>query len=509
MAGGEEPGQRWWTHLSSAPCMTLTWSSGRLVRGHLVGLFVVTWSASHGHLVADPYVRIVCGLGDACPVFPMASRFLDVNGYLKCYCIRVRFFNTAGPCVPELNYMLPPEPRLPGARQLIEQGQYFRRLPAEFMPPERWPDAPPDSVLFEGLRVWARACPRPLALFFDEIDSLTGAPLLGVLSQLRDGFRVRPDGFPASVALCGLRDIRDYRMATGQDPNRRSTSSPFNIAVESLRMTDFTHDQVAELYAQHTAETGQEFTPEAVDRAFEYSQGQPWLVNSLAREITIKIDVKPPEPITAEHVDEAKDRLILARATHLEYLADRLAESRVRKIIEPLIAGGLIAADPTYDDDLSYVRDLGLIGSADPPAIANMVYREVIVRVLGSRARGSVLAEPRSFLQPDGSLDFPKVLTEFAAWWRQFGELLVKGEAYHEVAPQLIFIAYLTRIVNGGGFVDCEYGVGRGRIDVIVRKPHTGPDGKPALQREAVEIKVRRPNRRYPSCRPRSNPSRR
>jgi predicted AAA+ superfamily ATPase len=37
----------------------------------------------------------------------------------------VRFFNTAGPCRPERHYMLPAESRLPEARSLIDQEQYF------------------------------------------------------------------------------------------------------------------------------------------------------------------------------------------------------------------------------------------------------------------------------------------------------------------------------------------------------------------------------------------------
>jgi hypothetical protein len=163
----------------------------------------------------------------------------------------------------------------------------------------------------------------------------------------------------------------------------------------------------------------------------------------------------------------------------------------VRKIIEPVISGDLASADPAYDDDVSYVRDLGLIRQEAPLAIANPIYEAVIVRTLSARARDSVLADPRAFLLPDGRLDFRRVLEEFAAFWRQHGEFLVKGEVYHEVAPQLIFLAYLTRIVNGGGFVDPEYGVGRGRMDIVVRKPYTGPDGKSALQREAIELKVR------------------
>lgn len=339
--------------------------------------------------------------------------------------------------------MLPPEPRLPGARDLVDQGLYFvvhgprqagkttslaalardinidgrqtallfscerariytddvgaagrailyaitqaarfEKLPSDCRPPDPWPDAPTDSVLSAGLQAWAETCPRPLALFFDEIDSLTGSPLLSVLSQLRDGFRFRPRGFPGSVALCGLRDVRDYRIATGRDPESRSTSSPFNVSVKSLRMSDFTQPQVAELYGQRTAETGQEFTTGAFDRAFEYTTGQPLLVNALAREITVEMGVKPPETITAAHVDEAKHRVILARATHLVYLADRLAEPRVRRVVEPLMAGDFVSNGPTYKDDVSYARDLGLIGQESPIMVANPIYKEVIARVL-------------------------------------------------------------------------------------------------------------------------------
>lgn len=131
------------------------------------------------------------------------------------------------------------------------------------------------------------------------------------------------------MALCGLRDVRDYRVAAGQSPEPSGrSSSPFNIIDKSFRMHDFTQAKVAELYAQHTAETGQEFTAEAVDRAFDFTQGQPWLVNAIAREITDKneLGVLPPEPITAGHVEVAKERLILARATHVLHLADKLAE---------------------------------------------------------------------------------------------------------------------------------------------------------------------------------------
>ena len=467
----------------------------------------------------------------------------------------VKYFNTAGPCVPELHYMVPPEPRLPEARRLIARGQYFvvhaprqsgktttllaltrdlraegervalyiscgsaaavgddyaaaeqqvlsaireeavgEALAPELQPPDPWPDAPPGRRLYTGLSRWAAQCPRPIVLFLDEIDALSGASLISVLQQLRDGFPLRPRRFPASVVPCGLRDVRDYKRASGGDPSTLGSPSPFNIKVASLRIGDFTQEQVTDLYSQHTAETGQEFTSEAVDRAYCFTKGQPWLVNALAREIIEEMRIEPPVPITAAHVDEAKERLILARATHLDSLVARLQEPRVKRVIEPLLTGQITEADAAYDNDVAYVQDLGLIRQGNPVAVANPIYREVIVRVLAAGVDRQITAEPRSFLLPDGRLDFRKVLEEFTAFWRANGDVLTSEMSYHEVAPQLVLMAWLQRIVNGGGQVEREYGVGRGRIDLLVRKPYD--DGQ--TQREALELKVWRPGARDP-----------
>jgi hypothetical protein len=472
-----------------------------------------------------------------------------------------RRFNTAGPCVPELHYMIPAARRLPEGPGLVEQGAYFvvhaprqtgkttalralaedlaaqgkhaalhfscemgeaagddyeaaeklvlesirRRaelaLPDPLKPPP-FPDVTKGGALGAALEAWARACPRPLALFFDEIDALRGQSLISVLRQLRDGFLYRPSAFPASVALCGLRDVRDYKAASGGDPDRAGTASPFNVKLTSLRVGDFTLEEVRELYAQHTADTGQAFTEEATLHAFELTAGQPWLVNALAREVVETMAVKAPSPIEVAHLEAAKERLILARATHLDSLVARLREPRVRRILEPVIAGTVAGGDESgdaYDDDLQYARDLGLVAPTNPLRVANPVYREVIVRVLAGSAEPRVLVdEPKSFVLPDGRLDMGKLLREFAAFWREHGEALAAGMPYHEVAPQLVLMAYLQRVVNGGGYVDREYGIGRGRIDLLVRWPYAESDGTRAWQREALELKVWRKGEKDP-----------
>ena len=460
----------------------------------------------------------------------------------------MRRFNTAGPCDPERHYLVPPEARLPTARQLAEQGGYFvvhaprqtgkttllrtlavsmtaegtyaalyatcetgeparddyvaaqeavlaqiaasaaRDLPAELRPPALEPGADLD-MLGANLRTWALRCPRPVVLLLDEIDALRGESLRSILRQLRAGYPDRPDRFPWSVALCGLRDVRGYRSAGDVDPARLGTSSPFNVKVESLRLADFSRDDVEELLAQHTAETGQAFSEAARARIWDLAVGQPWLTNALARQVVERLDLPTTAVIEAAHVDRAKEAIILARQTHLDSLAARLMEPRVKRLMEPLIAGDSIVGDATYQDDVAYVRDLGLVAPDAPLRIANPIYREVVVRVLSQAAEDNVTVEPRSFVADDGRLDFERVLAEFADWWVEHGEVLSQ-HAYHEVAPHLVLMAWLQRIVNGGGYVDREYGVGRGRVDLLVRWPHVDARGRDQVQREALELKL-------------------
>ncbi len=110
--------------------------------------------------------------------------------------------------------------------------------------------------------------------------------------------------------------------------------------------------------------------------------------------------------------------------------------------------------------------------------------------MLAGQAEAAVYAEPRSYVMADGRLDMNRLLHDFAEFWRQHGELVAGRIDYQEAAPQLVLMAYLHRIVNGGGGVEREVGVGRKRIDLVVRWPYTDASGKPAVQRAAMELKV-------------------
>jgi len=145
--------------------------------------------------------------------------------------------------------------------------------------------------------------------------------LISVLAQIRDGYRFRPSGFPWSLAVIGVRNVRDYKIASG-GADRSHSASPFNIVSEALTLRNFNRDEVAELYGQHTADTGQVFLPEAVDRAFALTQGQPWLVNALGGQLVNVLVTDVGTAIAAADVERAKDILVRRQDTHLDSLSE-------------------------------------------------------------------------------------------------------------------------------------------------------------------------------------------
>ncbi|MCL2818042.1 MAG: hypothetical protein FWD39_06635, partial [Clostridiales bacterium] len=236
----------------------------------------------------------------------------------------LRFFNKTGPCNPDDHYMLPPEDRLVGAQlhryisdklywvlhaprqtgkttflqswmQEINSGDEavacyvsvescqgvseienvipsicgaIREFAMSFgLPVPPMPkDIMPHIMLSNILGSWAKmTAPKPLVVLFDETDVLQDAALINFLRQLREGFSRRGTGtFPVSIALVGMRDLKDYITASkgGVAPN---PGSPFNIKEDSAVLANFHRTDIATLFAQRTAENGQQITQEALD----------------------------------------------------------------------------------------------------------------------------------------------------------------------------------------------------------------------------------------------------
>ncbi|MCE2515877.1 MAG: AAA family ATPase [Acidobacteria bacterium] len=362
---------------------------------------------------------------------------------------------------------------------------------------ERWPDLlasfGPHNALATALSRWSMSDPRPLVVLIDEIDALIGDTLIAVLRQLRAGYDRRPRSFPQSVVLCGVRDVRDYRIRSRAENAVIAGGSAFNIRAESLRLGDFTEAELRALLTQHTTETGQAFTAQAVDAVWMGTRGQPWLVNALCRQACFgsRAGRDRSRAIGVADIFDAREHLIESRQVHLDQLVDKLQEDRVRRVIEPLLSGA--SEDDSSLHDLEYVRDLGLIARDDPPRIANPIYAEVVPRELTYAVQAKLLQDAAWYVDAGGGLDVHKLLASFQAFFREHSEHWVQRFDYREAGPQLLLQAFLQRIVNGGGRIEREYGLGRGRTDLLIVWPRRGGQHQPAeADRIVIECKVLR-----------------
>jgi len=461
-----------------------------------------------------------------------------------------KFFNIAGPCIPDEHYMLPALDRLPEIRHLVALRRYFvihaprqtgkttalQALAAEInakgdmaalyctletlqnakdvenampkvkrlllrsasaVPSLALPDGAEDGLdVREQRQGWVvtavsdtltdlcRRAGKPLVVFFDEADCLVGDVLISFLRQLRDGYVNRAlIPFPASIALVGMLDVRDYKAQIRSDGESLGQISPFNIISKDMMLRNFNADEVAALYAQHTEVTGQKFSSDVLDKVMEFSGGQPWLVNALARECVEEIHgFRYGETVTVDDIETAKETIIRRRDTHVDSLMERLREPRVRRVVEPIIFGGERTVS-SNSEEWRYVVDLGLLKEEKGTLVpANKMYAEIIGRYLSRDEQEKMVSSvPNTpWATPDG-LDMPGLMTAFQKFWRENSGADRRAYEYGEATPHLVLMAFFQRVTNGQGRINREMALGSGRLDLCVEY---------CDKRYAVEVKT-------------------
>jgi hypothetical protein len=328
------------------------------------------------------------------------------------------------------------------------------------------------NVLHAELTLYAKALDKPFVIFFDEVDCLSEKVLVSFLRQLRVGYNNRgTTPFVHAIALAGMRNIRDFKAKEHPEHEIINTYSPVGVLTKAIQLKYFTQDEITELYQQYTAETKQTFEPDAVELIRKQTQGQPWLVNAIAREITGKTQKnKSHHPITAEMALAAIQTIILRRDIYIDNLLEKLKEERVQTIIEAIILGEIIDVST---DDFHYTRDLGLIrNNHENIELANPIYAEVIMRTLTCNLQNILQHDNPAYRIPryrkDKSVNMNRLMLNFQQFWQDNSALWIERFQYKGAAPYLILIAYLQRVFNGTGRIALEMAAGTGQTNLCI-----------------------------------------
>ena len=122
-----------------------------------------------------------------------------------------------------------------------------------------------------------------------------------------------------------------------------------------------------------------------------------------------------------------------------------------------------------------------------PPRIANPIYAEVIPRELTFMVQKRLRQQAAWYVHSEGGLESDKLVAAFQQFFHEHSEHWLERFGYKEAGPQLLLQAFLQRVLNGGGRIEREYGLGRQRVDLLLLWPRPQ-----CMQRVVIECKILR-----------------
>lgn len=164
-------------------------------------------------------------------------------------------------------------------------------------------------------------------------------------------------------------------------------------------------------------------------------------------------------------------------------------------MLDPRLARNIGSLNPSESGIRGHMRRYGLRIFRRKPqvTIANRLYSEVLPRELTDATQDGISHPTAWYVGADHRLDMLKLLAAFQQFFREHSDAWIERFDYKEAGPQLLLQAFLQRVINGGGRIGREYGLGRKRTDLFIEWPldpqqsFTGP-----MQRIVIELKLLR-----------------
>ena len=330
--------------------------------------------------------------------------------------------------------------------------------------------------LFEGLNGLIER--KKIIIFIDEFDGIPQSELENFLTTLRElyqEYKGRDDKALYSVGLVGIRNVT--KLIVGG-------VSPFNIA-DQVKLPPFTLKNVRDLYGQYTGETNQPFTEEAVEKVFEQTSGQPWLVNRIGTILTVDIRPETVVPITAEDVESALETLLYEENSHFDNITEK-AKQYKETFMDVVFDG--VEYIPG-DEEQSLLLTHGLIKAEGKKLnVSNPIYKKRFTKTFFREAGAATDISHKGYFTESGFLNISEILLDFEEYILQIGvNAFYAGKKPYEKTGQFLLTAWLYQFVEAGrGELRYEVPTGLGRMDILLTRRG---------RKYVVETKVNRGNR--------------
>lgn len=323
---------------------------------------------------------------------------------------------------------------------------------------------------------------KKVILMIDEVDKSSNNQLfLSFLGILRNKFLLRNMGKDKtfhSIILAGVHDVKTLKVKIRSNEEQKY-NSPWNIAADFDIDMSFSEEEIGTMLDDYYYTQNKKIKFDKAyfsERLFYYTSGYPFLVSKLCKIIDEKLMVENELVWKKEYMDIAVNKILKDSNTNFDTLIKNIENNEeLYYFIQRIILKGEKIRYVNSDELINMATTYGILKDDEGNCkVHNRIYEQLLydhmmIKVLRKSIYGTMsdYNYRDKFINLDGSLNIKKILVKFQEFMRH--ESSKNREAFLEHDARLVFLAFISPIINGVGFAFKEVTGGEERrFDIVI-----------------------------------------
>ena len=313
---------------------------------------------------------------------------------------------------------------------------------------------------------------KEVILIIDEVDKSSNNQLfLSFLGMLRNKYLQRSEGEGItfkSVILAGVYDIKNLKIKLRPNEERKY-NSPWNIAVPFNIDMSLSKDGIKNMLNEYKRDRKIELDlDKVVNFIYFYTSGYPFLVSRLCQIIDEDLKASWNE----ENMIKAVKLLLNEKNTLFDDLIKNIENnSDLKEYVLDIIMNGARNTFNIFNPTINLGVMFGYFKNEDNMvAISNRIFSQVLYNYFSSLLENNDTMKKYNFKSDficGNGLNVEKILIRFQQFMKE--EYSSKNESFLETHGRMLFLSFLTPIINGIGFAFKEVQVSEEkRLDVVI-----------------------------------------
>lgn len=334
------------------------------------------------------------------------------------------------------------------------------------------------SDLSKEISKFVKAMDKEVILIIDEVDKSSNNQLfLSFLGMLRNKYLLRvskKDVTFKSIILAGVHDVKSLKLKLrGNDEAKYN--SPWNIAVNFKVDMSFNVEEIETMLIEYCSENDLEMeTKLLVEKLYYYTSGYPFLVSGLCQIIDENIYEDNKTSWILEDIDKAVKIITNEDNTLFQSIVKNLENNQeLYDLVKRILVNGEIITFNILDPIINLGVTYGIFSdSSNGLTISNKIFEEVLYNYMLSKLRTKTKDMSNynfksNFITENNGLNIEKILKRFQQYMKENYSSI--DQAFIEREGRLIFLAFITPIINGIGFALKEVQISEEkRLDIVI-----------------------------------------